>query len=165
MKKTVSMIGLVLVAWALALTAGSEPAQAQETLSKGVFARSLPRDRAALEAAYADPILVSGLRQTDPESLIDLQLGLAHLYAQDGLTEAAIRTYEGGLMTILHVRGQGHASLAAPMVRVARLTTDPAVRVRWLESALAIRETVLNEGHPRLVLHRWELRQARAMVA
>ena len=61
------------------------------------------------------------------------------------------------LASILQFRGQGHVSMAEPMVRVARLTEDPETRVRWLESALRIREVTWAAGDGRLTALRMEL--------
>lgn len=106
------------------------------------------------------PGVVGDLGQTDPDALIASQLWLAELYERDGLIDEAIQTYEAALMSILQFRGQGHASMADPMVRVARLTEDPETRVRWLEAALRIREVTWEAGDGRLIALRMELARA-----
>ena len=106
------------------------------------------------------PGVVGTLGQTNPDALIASQLWLADQYEREGLTDEAIRTYEAALLSILQFRGQGHASMAEPMVRVARLTQDPETRMRWLESALRIREVDWDIGEARRMALRMELRRA-----
>jgi len=90
------------------------------------------------KAVVQPPGVVGELGQTSPDALIASQLWLAEVYERDGQGDAAIRAYEAALLSILQFRGQGHPSMVAPMVSVARLTQDPATRVRWLTTALRI---------------------------
>jgi len=106
------------------------------------------------------PGVVGDLGQTDPDALIASQLWLAELYEREGLIDAAIQTYEAALLSILQFRGQGHGSMVEPMVRVARLTEDRETRVRWLESALWIREVGWDTGEARRTALRMELARA-----
>jgi hypothetical protein len=114
------------------------------------------------KAVMHPPGVVGELGQTSPDALIASQLWLAEVYEREGLIDEAIQTYEAALLSILQFRGQGHVSMADPMVRVARLTEDPETRVRWLESALRIREVTWDEGDGRLTALRMELELARA---
>lgn len=102
------------------------------------------------KAVVQPPGVVGELGQTSPDALIASQLWLAEVYERDGRGDAAIRAYEAALLSILQFRGQGHPSMVVPMVSVARLTQDPATRVRWLESALRIREVTWEAGDGRL---------------
>lgn len=122
----------------------------------------LAGEASAQEAKPRDhpPGVVGALGQTDPDALIASQLWLADLYEREGLIDEAIRTYEAALLSILQFRGQGHVSMAGPMVRVARLTQDPATRVRWLEAALRIREVTWEAGDGRLTALRMERARA-----
>ncbi len=106
------------------------------------------------------PGVVGELGQTSPDALIASQLWMAEAYEREGLIDEAIQTYEAALLSILQFRGQGHASMAEPMVRVARLTQDPETRMRWLESALRIREVSWDTGDARRMALRMELRRA-----
>ncbi len=106
------------------------------------------------------PGVVGELGQTSPDALIASQLWRAEAYEREGLIDQAIQTYEAALLSILQFRGQGHASMAEPMVRVARLTQDPEIRVRWLESALRIREVGWDTGDARRMALRMELKRA-----
>lgn len=90
------------------------------------------------KAVVQPPGVVGELGQTSPDALITSQLWLAEVYEREGQADAAIRTYEAALLSILQFRGQGHLSMVAPMVSVARLTRDPETRLRWLEAALRI---------------------------
>ncbi|MBL0948423.1 hypothetical protein [Brevundimonas sp.] len=90
------------------------------------------------KAVVQPPGVVGELGQTSPDALIASQLWLAEVYEREGQADAAIRAYEAALLSILQFRGQGHLSMVAPMVRVARLTQDPATRMRWLATALRI---------------------------
>jgi len=112
------------------------------------------------QMAPRTPGVVGTLGQTNPDALIASQLWLADQYEREGLTDEAIRTYEAALLSILQFRGQGHASMAGPMVRVAWLTENPETRVRWLVSALRIREVTWEVGDARLVAPRMELARA-----
>lgn len=106
------------------------------------------------------PGVVGELGQTSPDALIASQLWMAEAYERKGLIDQAIRTYEEALLSILQFRGQGHVSMAEPMVRVAQLTQDPEIRVRWLESALRIREIGWDTGEARRTALRMELVRA-----
>lgn len=112
------------------------------------------------KAVVHPPGVVGELGQTNPDALIAWQLWLAELYEREGLIDEAIQTYEAALLSILQFRGQGHVSMADPMVRVARLTRDPETRVRWLGSALRIREVTWEAGDSRLIALRMELARA-----
>lgn len=90
------------------------------------------------KAVVQPPGVVGELGQTSPDALIASQLWLAEVYEREGQADAAIRAYEAALLSILQFRGQGHPSMVAPMVSVARLTRDPETRLRWLEAALRI---------------------------
>ena len=112
------------------------------------------------KAVMHPPGVVGELGQTDPDALIASQLWLAALYEREGLIDEAIQTYEAALLSLLQFRGQGHVSMADPMVRVARLTEDPETRVRWLEAALRIREVGWDTGDARRMVLRMELKRA-----
>ena len=112
------------------------------------------------KAVVHPPGVVGELGQTDPDALIASQLWLAELYEREGLVDEAIQTYEAALLSILQFRGQGHVSMAEPMVRVARLTEDPETRVRWLEAALRVRQVTWEAGDGRLTALRMELARA-----
>ena len=112
------------------------------------------------KAVVHPPGVVGELGQTNPDALIASQLWLAEVYESEGLIDEAIQTYEAALLSILQFRGQGHVSMADPMVRVARLTRDPETRVRWLGSALRIREVTWEAGDSRLIALRMELARA-----
>lgn len=90
------------------------------------------------KAVVQPPGVVGELGQASPDALITSQLWLAEVHEREGQSDAAIRTYEAALLSILQFRGQGHPSMVAPMVSVARLTRDPETRLRWLEAALRI---------------------------
>ncbi len=90
------------------------------------------------KAVVQPPGVVGELGQTSPDALVASQLWLAEVYEREGQADAAIRAYESALLSILQFRGQGHPSMVAPMVSVARLTHDPATRTRWLTTALRI---------------------------
>ena len=118
-------------------------------------------DLATLRAAASDQALLGQLRATDPDTLIEFQLALAAAHAEADLRGDAIAAYEQALISILQFRGQGDISLAAPMEAVARLTTDPATRAKWLLSAYDVREGVLGANNPNLASYRVELDAAR----
>lgn len=126
-------------------------------------AQDAARELERLEAA-ATPGLIDALRRDDPDALIDLQLALAAAYADAGLTDDAIAAYEQALMSMLQFRGQGHPSMADPMTAVGRLADDPSVRLRWLETAQALRIADWGADDPRLVPFAEEIEQARAAI-
>jgi hypothetical protein len=107
-------------------------------IALGLAAAFAVEARAQDSKAVMQPGVVGELGQTDPDALIASQLWLAEVYEREGQADAAIRAYEGALLSILQFRGQGHPSMVAPMVSVARLAQDPETRMRWLTTALRI---------------------------
>lgn len=158
----------VLLALSLALAAGpggvavaqvrdEAPSVSLEAVAAALDAGDLD----AMRAAAADPALLQGLRQSDPDTLIEFQLALAAAYAEAGLKDEAIRAYEAALVSILQFRGQTHETMIAPLTAVALLASDPAVKARWLLSAYEIRETIWGPSSLHLAPYRDELNAAR----
>ena len=153
--------------------AGAQPSFAQETTPAGAppqvslaaaAAAVESGDPEALRAVSADEALIGALRNSDPDTLIELQLSLAAAYAEAGLKGEAIASYEQALTSILAFRGQGHPSMIEPLEAVAALSDAPEDKAAWLLAAFDIREVILGVGNPQLLPYREALDAARARV-
>ncbi|GAD60489.1 hypothetical protein [Brevundimonas abyssalis] len=154
-------LGLVIAA-SLALMLGAPDARAQTYTLADAAEAVATSDLAALQYVAADQALLDQLQATDPESLIEFHLAMAQAYEDAGLEDEALEAYQAALVAISRIRGRGHLSMADPMIAVARLTDDPAVRATWFENAYRIRRNHLGRAHPTLSPYLDELNAARA---
>ena len=154
-------LGLVIAA-SLTLLFGAQDARAQTYTLADAAEAVATSDLAALRYVASDQALLDQLQATDPESLIEFHLALAQAYADAGLEDEALEAYQAALVAISRIRGRGHLSMADPMIAVARLTDDPAVRANWFENAYRIRRNHLGRAHPTLSPYLEEVNAARA---
>lgn len=142
-------------------------AQAQDGPGPDLERVALAVDRgdvAALRAVSRDLPFLQHLRQTDPDTFIEVQLSLAQAYTDAGQTEEAAAAYRLALQIIGEERGEDDLSLAEPLAALARLEVDPSARLDGLEEAYRIRALAVGPGHPVLQPYRAELDVVRNQV-